>query len=160
MQGSADLAQPEGAQVTNAVTHAVTQAATQATGLDKSPGPVAEPADVAVGALPHVTIHAFRETEAFGAVWDRVAADRHLVGTTARGFDGGFAGAVQHYSREPTPDLIIVETTCDAEIMQYEADALAEVCDPGTQLIVIGHQNDIALYRKLVGMGAQQKKCN
>ncbi|MEM7190117.1 MAG: AAA family ATPase, partial [Pseudomonadota bacterium] len=52
-----------------------------------------------------------------------------------------------------TPDLLIVETDTEPDILEYEIDSLAEVCDPGTQLIVVGHRNDIALYQKLLNMG-------
>ncbi|MEM1162611.1 MAG: AAA family ATPase, partial [Pseudomonadota bacterium] len=58
-----------------------------------------------------------------------------------------------HYKNEGTPDLLIVETDTTPDILEYEIDALAEVCDPGTQLIVVGHCNDIALYQKVLSMG-------
>ncbi len=32
-------------------------------------------------------------------------------------------------------------------------DALAEVCDEGTRVVVIGHLNDVTLYRQLLQRG-------
>lgn len=32
-------------------------------------------------------------------------------------------------------------------------DTLAETCDAGTKVLIIGHENDIALYRALIARG-------
>ena len=40
--------------------------------------------------------------------------------------------------------------------MLGDLDRLAEVCDPGTKVIVIGHVNDVMLYRELVAPGRQR----
>ncbi|MEY8842158.1 pilus assembly protein CpaE, partial [Cribrihabitans sp. XS_ASV171] len=37
-----------------------------------------------------------------------------------------------------------------------ELDALAAVCDPDTKVVVIGTENDIALYRKLTSRGISE----
>lgn len=103
--------------------------------------------------IPHIAIHVFRETEAFADTWSQAAQDRRMVSATTTIHDGGFIGAVQKYKAETTPDLIIVETDSTEDILEFQTDSLAEVCDPGTELIVIGHRNDIALYQKLLGMG-------
>lgn len=109
--------------------------------------------DLDTARIPHISIHVFRETDQFAEVWEQASNDRRLVSATTTIFDGGFDGAVRRYITEKTPDLIIVETDSSEEILEYQADALAEVCDPGTQLIVVGHKNDIHLYQKLLSMG-------
>ena len=103
--------------------------------------------------IPHVVIHVFRETEAFAQTWERAARDRRLVSATTSVHEGGMRAAIRKYSSEPTPDLIVVETAASEDILQHDTDALAEVCEPGTQLIMVGHRNDITLYQKLLGMG-------
>ena len=35
-----------------------------------------------------------------------------------------------------------------------ELDQLAQVCDPGTKVVVVGSTNDIMLYRELMRRGA------
>ena len=40
--------------------------------------------------------------------------------------------------------------------MLGELDRLAEVCDPGTKVIVIGHVNDVLLYRELLRRGVSE----
>ena len=121
----------------------------------KLPQPI-EPAELdelARATIPHVTIHAFSESEDFERAWRAAAADRRLATTTTEIHRGGFDAAVQAYGRRKTPDLIVIESTAPAETLLLQADSLAEFCDPETRVIVVGHQNDILLYRKLVSMG-------
>lgn len=103
--------------------------------------------------IPHISISVFRETEAFYDVWSRVSDDRRMVSATTAVYEGGLPAAISKYKAEKTPDLLIVETDSDETVLEYEIDCLAEVADPGTQLIVIGHKNDISLYQKLLNMG-------
>jgi pilus assembly protein CpaE len=113
----------------------------------------AELSELARASIPHVTIHAFCETEAFEQVWRAAAADRRLAATTTSVHAGGFAGALETYGRRKTPDLVIIESSAPGEQLVIDADALAEFCDPETRVILVGHRNDIQIYRKLVNMG-------
>ena len=103
--------------------------------------------------IPRITIDVFKETDSFAEAWQHVVDDRRMITTTTNVYEGGFPGAVKHYTTERTPDLIIVETDADEAVLSIEADLLAEVCDPNTRLIVVGHRNDINLYRKLIALG-------
>jgi pilus assembly protein CpaE len=69
---------------------------------------------------------------------------------------GGLAEALQHYQNQPTPPLIIVESVEPAQQLLAGLDRLAEVCDPGTKVIVIGSYNDIGLYRELMRRGVSE----
>ena len=40
--------------------------------------------------------------------------------------------------------------------MLFRSDGLAEVCDPGTKVLVIGHVNDVLLYRELIRRGVSE----
>jgi pilus assembly protein CpaE len=66
---------------------------------------------------------------------------------------GGLAGAIEHYRGTATPQLLIVEAEGDMARLQSELESLAEVCVKGTQVIVVGHVNDIAAYRRLLALG-------
>lgn len=103
--------------------------------------------------IPHINIHVFRETDAFAETWDRASRDRRMINATTTIFEDGFLGAIQKYTVESTPNVIIVETDSTEDILEFQTDTLAEVCDPGTELIVVGHRNDISLYQKLLSMG-------
>jgi pilus assembly protein CpaE len=113
----------------------------------------AELCELANASIPHVTIHAFCESEDFAAVWHAAASDRRLAAATTATFQGGFEAAVQTYGRRKTPDLVIIESTAPGEKLLIEADSLAELCDPETRVIIVGHRNDVLLYRRLVNMG-------
>jgi pilus assembly protein CpaE len=113
----------------------------------------AELSELAKASIPHVTIHAFCESEDFEQVWQGASADRRLAAATTATFQGGFEAAVRTYSRRKTPDLVIIESTDPGEQLLLQADSLAELCDPETRVIIVGHRNDILLYRKLVSMG-------
>ena len=118
-----------------------------------APAPSADYCDLDAARIPHISIHVFRETDAFCETWEHAAEDRRMVSATTEIFPGGLPAAINRYKVDKTPDLLIVETDSDETILEYEVDALAEVADPGTQLIVVGHKNDISLYQKLLNMG-------
>ena len=69
---------------------------------------------------------------------------------------GGIAAAISHYVDSPTPNLIIVDSALRAAQIIAELDQLAESCDPGTKVIVIGRHNDVLLYRELLKRGVAE----
>jgi pilus assembly protein CpaE len=66
---------------------------------------------------------------------------------------GGIAAAVEAYRTSPTPNVIVIESESRGDDLLSGLDTLAEVCDAGTRVIVVGKQNDIILYRELVRRG-------
>ena len=67
---------------------------------------------------------------------------------------GDIATAINHFSKEKSGNLILIETDrIDASFTQH-LEHLANVCDAGTAAIFIGPENDITLYRRLLDMGA------
>ena len=71
---------------------------------------------------------------------------------------GGIAAAVEAYRASPTPNVIMLESE-RSRGDRHSAPAstqLAEVCDPGTKVVVIGRHNDIALYRELMRRGVSE----
>src|SRR5205823_9566128 len=65
---------------------------------------------------------------------------------------GGMAAAVEAYRSAPTPNVIVVEADGRNNILAG-LDQLANVCDAGTRVVVIGRINDVSLYRELVRRG-------
>lgn len=115
-------------------------------------------AEAALGehSVPRITIHAFcRRTETAKLV-DYAAADRRLSRATTEVIPGGLAEAFERYSNQPTPALIIVECTEHAQQLLEGLDRLAEVCDAGTKVVLIGAHNDITLYRALMRRGVSE----
>jgi pilus assembly protein CpaE len=69
---------------------------------------------------------------------------------------GGIGAAAEFYQSAATPNLIVVESRLPRDRLDAELDRLAEVCDSGTKVVVIGHVNDVDLYRDLVQRGVSE----
>lgn len=95
------------------------------------------------------------EQEDTTAVLQEGLSDRKLSRSTLETEFGGLNYAVEHYAENPTPNLIIIEAdeAQPDDTLLGQIDELAEVCDEGTNLLVIGHSNDISLYRELTNRG-------
>ncbi len=64
----------------------------------------------------------------------------------------GIVGAVSELQRRASPRLLVVDISkVDDPVRQISE--LADVCEPGTGVIVIGERNDIILYRELKAAG-------
>ena len=57
------------------------------------------------------------------------------------------------YSEGSTPDLIVVESSGAGEDLVEKIDSLADVFDPGTQVMLLGNITDVAVYRALMQQG-------
>ncbi len=106
--------------------------------------------------VPRISIQAFCEDQRTAEVIEAAAADRRLVKAHVAVKMGGVRAAVVAYSEAPTPNLVIVESTRDRETMLADLDRLAETCDEGTKVVVIGHLNDVVLYRELLRRGVSE----
>lgn len=103
--------------------------------------------------VPHLTAAAFCVTAETRDAIERASADRRLTRVKTEIGEGGIAKACRVFQARATPALLIVEAADAGEALLQELDALADVCDPGTRVVVIGASNDIALYRELTGRG-------
>jgi pilus assembly protein CpaE len=106
--------------------------------------------------VPRIAIHVFCEKPQTAAVADQASKDRRMARATTTVLPGGLSAAVQYYQNQPTPPLVIVESSDRGEGLMGLLDQLADVCDPGTKVVVIGAANDIALYRELMKRGVSE----
>jgi pilus assembly protein CpaE len=106
--------------------------------------------------IPRISIQAFCETDMVAHILDGAAADRRMMRAHFKLHTGGLPAAIELYRDAPTPNLIVVETGQAREKLLEELRKLAEVCDGETRVIVIGQQNDIALYRELMANGVSE----
>ncbi len=65
---------------------------------------------------------------------------------------GGVKAAIEHFSTHSSVDVVIVDVT-DSDLPLSDIDQLANVCEPGVKVIVLGTQNSVGLFRDLVRMG-------
>jgi pilus assembly protein CpaE len=106
--------------------------------------------------VPRIAIHVFAERQDTLAAAERAGQDRRLSRATTQIRVGGVPAAVEAYHHEPTPPLIIVECLSDPHTLLQQVDSLAEVCDAGTKVVVIGATNDIILFRELMRRGVSE----
>ena len=106
--------------------------------------------------IPRVNIQAFCEDQATAAIIQHASEDRRLAKAHVSVQMGGVEAAVAFYRNASTPNLIIVESLLDRAQMIGDLDRLAEVCDAGTKVIIIGHINDVLLYRELMRRGVSE----
>lgn len=106
--------------------------------------------------VPRIVVHAFYERQDTADLLTQAVGDRRMSRATADVRAGGLTAAVAHYQNHPTPSLVIVESAAPAARLLSELEALADVCDPGTKVLVIGAANDIALYRELMRKGVSE----
>ena len=118
--------------------------------------PAPEANEETIAPLPRITLQAFCETPAVAATMQAAVADRRMDKTHARIQMGGPAAAVETFRTAPTPNVIVVETVSDPATLIAHLDMLSESCDPGTKVVVIGHVNDVQLYRDLLRRGISE----
>ena len=103
--------------------------------------------------VPRVSIVAFCETQAAADMIASASADRRMSRASVDVGVGGVARAIEVYRDSPSPDLLILESRASSADLLGDLEGLAEVCDPGSRVVVIGASNDVKLYRELTDRG-------
>jgi pilus assembly protein CpaE len=116
----------------------------------------AEVADEHIAPAPRVSIQAFCETVETAAAVQAAGEDRRMAKTHVKIQMGGIKAAVEAYRGSPTPNIIIIESDDRADEIIEGLDRLAEVCDAGTRVLVVGRVNDVTLYRELTRRGVSE----
>jgi pilus assembly protein CpaE len=98
-------------------------------------------------------MQAFCETQELANSVQGASSDRRMAKAHVKVQMGGLAGAVEAYRGAATPNVIMVEHNGSGIELIEGLDRLAECCDAGTKVIVVGRLNDIVLYRELVRRG-------
>lgn len=106
-----------------------------------------------IAPIPRISLQAFCETAGLAECIRAAASDRRLDKAHVKVAMGGAAAAIETFRGAPTPNLIVLECGSERETLLASLDTLANFCDAGAKLIVIGPENDIKLYRALVARG-------
>ena len=106
--------------------------------------------------IPRIDIEAYCETAAMATALQDSAYDRRMTRTSVAVSMGGIGKAAGMYQETTTPHLLILETKETGLAIFDELEALAEVCDPDTKVIVCGPSNDVTLYRELKRQGVDE----
>jgi len=106
--------------------------------------------------IPRVTVQAFCENSQTAQMIEAAMSDRRMSKVALTTHNGSISGAVETYRSNPTPNLILVETSLAPEQIPAALEELAQFCDPGTHVIVLGLTNDVHLYRNLIKSGVAE----
>jgi pilus assembly protein CpaE len=99
---------------------------------------------VAAGRLPLI---AFVDAET-----ERVMQEASVLLGRSQIMRGGIAKAIEYLSEQRSPHLLIVDIS-GIDLPLSQIHALADVCEPGTNVVALGDHNDVGLYRDLVDAG-------
>ncbi len=106
-----------------------------------------------IAPAPRVSVQAFCETVETAAAIQAAGEDRRLAKAHLRIQMGGLAAAIEAYRDAPTPNVVMLESESRGEDLLASLDQLAQSCDAGTRVVVIGRTNDVGLYRELMRRG-------
>jgi pilus assembly protein CpaE len=109
-----------------------------------------------VASIPRVNIHVFCDDQQTVQAVQAAGDDRRMSRAHVKIQLGGIVAAAQVFQSEPTPNVLIVESASPRDMMLAELGQLAQVCGPDTKVVVIGHLNDVILYRELVRLGVSE----
>ena len=106
--------------------------------------PVSEAPKTAAGRLP---LMAFVDAES-----ERILQESSVLLGRCVIMRGGIKKAIEHLMEQRSPHLLIVDISgVDMPLVKiYE---LADVCEPGTNVVALGDHNDVAMYRDLLDSG-------
>jgi pilus assembly protein CpaE len=68
---------------------------------------------------------------------------------------GNITKAVQHLASARSPRILVVDIS-DVALPVTEVHRLADVCEPGVSVVVIGTRNEVGLYRDLLAAGVAE----
>ena len=106
-----------------------------------TPEPVpaeAAPREEHIAPAPRVSVQAFCETVETAAAIQSAGEDRRLGKAHVKIQMGGITAAIEAYRGSPTPNVIMLETDGRGDGILTGLDALAEYCDAGTRVVVVG----------------------
>lgn len=106
-----------------------------------------------IAPVPRISIQAFCETPEAAQLVNEAIGDRRMSRAHVKAHMGGAQAAVEAYRNAPTPNVVVIESGGERGELIKHLEVLAEFCDAGTKVVVIGRVNDIVLYRDLIGRG-------
>jgi pilus assembly protein CpaE len=106
-----------------------------------------------------LSITAFVVNETTKAAIYEIQKERHFARCQIAIHDGGIDNGIASLSANNTPNLLIVEANETGPLLIEKLEALADVFDANSKILLIGHENDIQLYRQLMDMGISEYLC-
>ncbi len=76
--------------------------------------------------IPHITMQAFCENSQTAQLIESALSDRRMAKVALTTHNGSVQGAIETYRTNPTPNLIVVETSLSPDQIPPALDELAE----------------------------------
>lgn len=102
--------------------------------------------------LRNVSARIFADTPELEAAAQAAASDPRLSRSRIEVHGGGIAGAAQWLAGNSSPDVLILGDCVD-ELVWERLETLAENVEPHCRVILVGPQDNIAIYREMTGRG-------
>ncbi len=103
--------------------------------------------------LPSSSLAVFSTEDNSRKVASSLSKDWRYARVSVEAVNGGVDDAILYYTSNVSPDLLIIQTDVIDDSFTEKLGELAEKCAEGTDAIIIGPDNDVQLYRKLISMG-------
>jgi pilus assembly protein CpaE len=103
--------------------------------------------------LPAATVAVFSPHDETRSAVAALATDWRFARIKFEIRQGDVNAAIASYTGVPSPNLLIVDTDVIDATFTSALDTLATTCSEGTDAIVVGPVNDVALYRYIIGIG-------
>jgi pilus assembly protein CpaE len=129
------------------------KSASQLAPAEAPPEPHSIASEEHIAPAPRVSVQAFCETVETAAAVQAAGEDRRLAKAHLKIQMGGIEAALEAYQNSATPNVVLVESVDRGEDILAGLDSLAEICDAGTRVVVVGRINDVTLYRELTRRG-------
>jgi len=99
------------------------------------------------------SVHAFAESQHGVQLVNSLPTDARLGNADFLIKMGGIAAANETYAKIPTPNILILETSQNKDVLLQQLDSLAENCDPETKVFLLVAKEDLAFQDELLEMG-------
>ncbi len=103
--------------------------------------------------LPNSTVAVYSKDQSTLQAARDLENDWRFARVNVQDEEGDVENAIEAYNDIGSPDLLIIQTDTIDDSFTGRLEELASHCSEGTSAIVIGPDNDVNLYRKLIDMG-------
>jgi pilus assembly protein CpaE len=111
---------------------------------------------VQIDPVPRVSIQAFCESQDIATIVSAAISDRRMAKAHFKQNMGGAPAAIEAFRNAPTPNVVVLEAPAGRTSLLEQLEELAQYCDAGTKVVVLGKLNDIVLYRQLIARGVSE----
>ena len=106
--------------------------------------------------IPRIRIRLCYDRPEIASLLEQASQDRRLGKAELALEQGGIDAAVAYCASNPSPNLLLLDTTANPTELLTKLDRLAEHVEEGTKVVIIGATNDIGLFRELMRRGVSE----